>query len=182
MTRIVISEEQTIPQERKVTPKATLNTEELKVVEKRQLEDKHVNLNYKIEAKSDNLQSITDETFILPTNSVQFTSRWYALQKSDLKYEFLRRIAPNTIPKIFVDTLDSRLFSDIVCVLSENMEKEHTVLKYLICFTHVKRFSTLAMFMSTKDKNCVKQILEHAKVFESVDEETMNYLLAQYKL
>lgn len=185
LIRIDISSEQTGPQEHKVIPKATLNTEELKVVENQP----YTKINQSNKAKpTTNLQRTTatlqtsDKIPVTPTNSVQFISRWNTLSKSDLKYAFLKQIDPNAIPNIFLETLESKLFSEIITVLLENIKKEDNILQYLVSFTHVKRFSTIAMFMSSKDKSCVQQLLQHAKTYEKVDEETVNYLIAQYKL
>lgn len=187
LKRINITEESMAPQEIiKTTPKATLNTDELKIIENKAPETKSIvsepsEINDTQTANTETLE-INPALFVTPTNSVQFTSRWQALKKSNLKYEFLLQIEPKSIPKIFLDALDSRLFSEIISVLLENVKKDHGVLEYLTSFTNVRRFSTIAMFMSAGDKNGVRQLIEHAKSCENADNEMVNYLIAQYKL
>lgn len=92
----------------------------------------------------------------VPKSSVQFYSNWKVMKNyQEQKFIYLSKINPTELPKIFQESLESDVFSDIIVILSENfVEKNLPTFSYLQSLSNVKRFSALTMFMSSKDKIC----------------------------
>lgn len=96
----------------------------------------------------------THTEFVRPKTSIQFNLTWKDLKSTELKYEFLKQIDPQDLPKIFFNSLESNVFSGILEVLVQHyIENRDPVFNILDCFTQVKRFGTFTMFMSASDKN-----------------------------
>lgn len=65
----------------------------------------------------------------------------------------LQQIKGEDFPKIFQDSLDGNLLSQILEVLAtEFVTANETVLSYLQGLTQVPRFRTLTLFLSNSDK------------------------------
>lgn len=57
------------------------------------------------------------------------------------------------MPKIFQDSMESDIFSDILTILkTEFMKREEPIFLYLKNLSDVKRFRTLIMFISNSEK------------------------------
>lgn len=57
------------------------------------------------------------------------------------------------MPKIFQDSMESDIFSDILTILkTEFMKREEPIFLYLKNLSDVKRFRTLIMFISNLEK------------------------------
>lgn len=71
-----------------------------------------------------------------------------------------QQINGEDFPKIFQDSLDGNILSQILNVLAtEFVSANEPVLSYIQGLTHVKRFRTLTLFLSRSDKNseyCLK--------------------------
>lgn len=93
------------------------------------------------------------QEFVYPRTAVQFANTWQGFDNADLKYEYLRQINGEDISVIFKESLDTKLFSDILETLTHRfIDKSENVYSYLHGLSNVKRFSTLTMFMTSKDK------------------------------
>lgn len=65
-----------------------------------------------------------------------------------------QQIHGEDFPKIFQDSLDGNILSQILNVLAtEFVAANEPVLSYIQGLTHVKRFRTLTLFLSSSDKN-----------------------------
>lgn len=96
----------------------------------------------------------THAEFVKPKTSVQFNLTWKNLKNEELKYEYFKQIDPQDLPRIFLNSLESHVFSEILDVLVKYfIENKDPVFNILDYFTQVKRFGTFAMFMSSSDKN-----------------------------
>ncbi|XP_045537506.1 RNA polymerase II-associated protein 3 [Papilio machaon] len=148
----------------------------------------------KIKDKVDNGDSnITVETekeisirdLVPPVNSVQFMAEWKNLKgKNSARSKYLSIIEPTKIPSIFENALESDVLSEILQILSQDMEmfSNKTVTAYLKGLVRVKRFSALAMFLSTSDKQCLNKLLEHCKNVEKCSEEDILDLKNKFEL
>lgn len=90
----------------------------------------------------------------VPKSSVQFYTNWkYIKDNLQHKFLYLKQIRPEDLANIFKDFMESDIFSDFITVLKEKFIPENLpVFKYLLNLSKVKRFSTLTLFLSTKDK------------------------------
>lgn len=69
---------------------------------------------------------------------------------------YFQQIPGDELANIFKESLESRMFSKILETLAlecGNDEEASSVLSYLQGFTSVRRFSTLALFLSPTDKS-----------------------------
>lgn len=97
----------------------------------------------------------------IPKSSVQFYTNWKII-KDNLHHRFLylQQINPEELPNIFKDFLESEIFSDFITVLREKFIAENLpVYNYLLHLSKVKRFSTLTLFFSSKDKQGTHEII-----------------------
>ncbi|KPJ04115.1 RNA polymerase II-associated protein 3 [Papilio xuthus] len=120
-----------------------------------------------------------------PVNSVQFMAEWKNLKGNNTaRSKYMSIIEPTKIPSIFENALESDVLSEILQILSQDMEvfSEKTVTAYLKGLVRVKRFSALAMFLSTTDKQCLNKLLEHCKNVEKSAEEDILDLKNKFEL
>ncbi|KAI4467224.1 rna polymerase ii-associated protein 3 [Holotrichia oblita] len=88
----------------------------------------------------------------IPKTAVQFYNGWKTIKK-EWRKNYLQRINTTDLKLIFKESLESKVFSEIIDILSENStENTLNLYDYLLGLTEVKRFSALIMFMSSKDK------------------------------
>ncbi|XP_013137511.1 PREDICTED: RNA polymerase II-associated protein 3-like isoform X2 [Papilio polytes] len=144
---------------------------------------------------SESLKLIIDEVttekeicikdLVPPMNSVQFMSEWKNLKgQNAARNKYLSIIEPSKIPSIFANALESDVLSEILQILSQDMDmfSNKTVTAYLKGLVKVKRFSALAMFLSTADKQCLNKLLEHCKNVEKCAEEDILDLKNKFEL
>lgn len=94
------------------------------------------------------------ELFTTPINAIQFNNQWHQFTSSKLRYQYLMCIEPQRLPTIFKESLDTKLFSEIITALVEGYSNENEkIYKYLTELTNIRRFSAIVMFMSNSDKN-----------------------------
>ncbi|CAH0764610.1 unnamed protein product [Diatraea saccharalis] len=123
---------------------------------------------------------ISTEKLSPPLNSVQFMAQWnYLRGKGNAATEYLSIIEPSKIPSIFENALESKVLSDVIGILHGHRDKfkHHTVTAYLKNISAVKRFSTLAMFLSASDKKLLTDLLNYCKT----EEKATDYELADLK-
>ncbi|KAJ0174327.1 hypothetical protein K1T71_010473 [Dendrolimus kikuchii] len=120
-----------------------------------------------------------------PVNSVQFMSEWKNLKGHDVaRSDYLNIIEPSKIPTIFENSLESDILSEVLVTLHNNIDKfkEKTITAYLKGFSGVKRFSALAMFLSSKDKELLNRLLTHCKTIDNSTEDEIADLKNKYEL
>ncbi|KAL0131847.1 hypothetical protein PUN28_003004 [Cardiocondyla obscurior] len=100
----------------------------------------------------------------VPINAVQFITNWRKDTSSDFRYRYLKQIPYGDLPKIFKDSMESDIFSDILMILkTEFMRKRNEpVLSYLIDLSNVKRFRTFIMFLNKSEKYDLKLMLAYS--------------------
>ncbi|XP_068620144.1 RNA polymerase II-associated protein 3-like isoform X2 [Battus philenor] len=143
----------------------------------------------------ESLKLITDEVttekqiyardVVPPVNSVQFMAEWKYLKGHDAaRGNYLSIIEPTKIPSIFENALESDVLSEILQVLWKDKEKfrEKSITAYLKGLCRVKRFSALAMFLSSSDKKVLNELLEHCKSSENCTEDDLVDLKNKYEL
>ncbi|XP_066259569.1 RNA polymerase II-associated protein 3 [Euwallacea similis] len=122
----------------------------------------------------------------IPKTSVQFYSMWKTLKTADNKYEYLKQIDPNEIPKLFKESLDSTVFSSILEVLSDGfIVSGDDVYGFLYHLTQVPRFSALTMFMDFKDKDCLWKLIDYLREKSQkveITNEQIQDLISKYEL
>ncbi|XP_050306192.1 RNA polymerase II-associated protein 3 [Anthonomus grandis grandis] len=153
----------------------SMTSDDLKIVE---------NIKQKETKNNENNEIIKNsKEFIPPKTSVQFYSVWRTLKLPEEKCKFLKTIDPKELPNIFREAMESKVFSDILEVLSmsctENFDETFEFLKQL---TRVKRFSALTMFMESKDKNCLWKLVGHLRESSKVPKEEIDQLVLDYEL
>nr|CAH7745186.1 unnamed protein product [Callosobruchus chinensis] len=121
--------------------------------------------------------------FVTPKSSVQFNLTWKNITDMDHKYIYLKSIDPKLLPKIFLDSLDSNVFSDILEVLAQYfIANKDDVWDILESMTHVKRFSTLTMFMSFDDKLNMWKLIDFIKESNNEHKADVDILVQKYEL
>lgn len=89
----------------------------------------------------------------IPKRAVQFYNGWKSISNKEWQRKYLERIDPNYLKEIFKESLESKVFSEIVELLNDSPRNDNiSPYDYLVGLSQVKRFSALIMFMSTKDK------------------------------
>ncbi|XP_018574394.1 RNA polymerase II-associated protein 3 [Anoplophora glabripennis] len=125
----------------------------------------------------------TNTEFVKPKTSVQFNLIWKNLKDTAQKYEYLKQIDPQDFPRIFLNSLESHVFSGILEVLAKHfIENKDPIFDILDSFTQVKRFGTFTMFMSSSDKKNLWKIFDYVKEVEQKNKEDVDRLIEKYEL
>ncbi|XP_026320893.1 RNA polymerase II-associated protein 3-like isoform X2 [Hyposmocoma kahamanoa] len=138
------------------------NHDSNKILEKMQEDIFNVNGGEKLSPESEKLlcENVTEKVSVAnmvpPVNSVQFMSEWkYLKGRLEARSDYLSIIDPAKIPSIFENALESEVLSEVLQILAEHTDKfEGKVAAYLRGLASVKRFSALAMFLNSNDKQC----------------------------
>lgn len=119
-----------------------------------------------------------------PKNSVQFLAGWRQICKdSNMCYQYLQKINGEDFPKIFQDSLDGNMLSQILKVLAlEFVQSKAPVLSYIQGLTRVRRFRTLTLFLSKSDKEYLNVLFRHTQEHENTPLETIASLKSDYEL
>lgn len=118
-------------------------------------QDKKIEEKAKIDnvQESDMLEECSNENFYeSPKNAIQFYHKWNILNE-DQKLNYLKFINPASLKDVFQESLDSKVFSEIIKILDKDRDKNISIYDYLLGLAEVKRFRALVMFMSSKEKN-----------------------------
>lgn len=105
-----------------------------------------------------NTESIKDESDVdvipaVPRTSVQFCITWRKHKSPEFRYKYLKQLPPDSIPKLFKDSMESDTFSEILTTLKTHfIANNHPVYDYLKYLSEIKRFRTLTMFLSKQEK------------------------------
>lgn len=159
--------------------------------------DKNQHLEFKSNVHSDNTkyeESITKskaevnfteniEIPPIPRTAVQFIINWRRCTSSDFRYKYLKQIPSDNLPKIFQDSMESDIFSDILAILkTEFMKQEEPIFPYLKALSDVKRFRALIMFISNSEKQDLKVMFSYCKTSEKISEEEIIKLQNKYEI
>ncbi|KAF7271857.1 hypothetical protein GWI33_015334 [Rhynchophorus ferrugineus] len=132
-----------------------------------------------------NIENLTkqDQIFPFPTSSVQFYTVWKTLKTQEDKFKYLKRVKANKIPDIFKESLESNIFSNILDVLATYfIQEKEDVFDYMSNLTRVKRFSTLVMFLDSKDKNCLWKLITYLREQKVHSKNEIDELVTKYEL
>ena len=154
---------------------------ESEVVESKKTDDKfekNNDLNTVIESP-ENIINIPP----VPKTAVQFVMNWKTNKSSEFRYQYLKKLPENNLPKIFQDSMESDIFSEILEVLKvEFVKRKEPIFCYLRDLSQVKRFRALIMFVSNSEKENLKILFDHCKNIENVSEEEVTALRNKYEV
>lgn len=118
----------------------------------------------------------------VPQTAYQFYAHWQALRNyPDVQYEYLKKIPPHQIPKLFHQSMEAEIFSNVIMILKDHLN-EHDSFLYLKYLTEVGRFRTLSMFLSSAEKKAISQLLESAFSSNKYSDEEINIVKKSYEL
>lgn len=135
---------------------------------------------YKLE---ENFNERSIEMPPVPTNSVQFLINWKKYSSFDLRYRYLKQIPPDNLPKIFKDSMESNIFSDILTTLkTEFVRRNEPIFSYLKDLSNVKRFRAFIMFISNSEKQDLKLMFSYCNTSEKIPEKEIADLQEKYEI
>ncbi|KRT78313.1 hypothetical protein AMK59_8189, partial [Oryctes borbonicus] len=130
-----------------------------------------------------NVNVLEDLNLPVPKTSVQFYNSWKTINNEQSRKKYLLKINPKDFKSIFKESLESKPFSDIVAILSENCgDTTLDLYSYLMGLTEVKRFGALIMFMSLIDKKNLLNIVDHLKQNNRYSSADIDNLVKLYEL
>ncbi|GJQ76125.1 putative potential Monad-binding region of RPAP3 [Trypoxylus dichotomus] len=119
----------------------------------------------------------------IPKTSVQFYNSWKSISNKQFRKNYLRKINPSDFKLIFKESLETKMFSDILEVLNESCDDSTFDLhSYLVGLTEVKRFGALIMFMSSTDKKNLLGVIDHLKQDNRYSTSDIDNLIKMYEL
>lgn len=119
----------------------------------------------------------------VPKNSVQFLAAWRQIYKnSKICCQYLKQINGENLPKIFQDSLDGNILSQILNILaSEFVDANEPVLSYIQGLTKVRRFRTLTLFLSQSDKESLEILFRHTQKLENTSSDLIVSIRKDYE-
>ncbi|ETV91607.1 hypothetical protein H310_13857 [Aphanomyces invadans] len=89
-----------------------------------------------------------------PSTAYEFVRVWNSLKhssdKAALRQEYLLRLRPESLPKLFKDSIEADLVSDLIeSLVATNVD---VGVEFLLALTKVPRFAMVAMFLSPDEK------------------------------
>ncbi|XP_071869089.1 RNA polymerase II-associated protein spaghetti isoform X1 [Bombus fervidus] len=119
----------------------------------------------------------------IPKTAVQFLTNWKRNNSLEFRYKYLKQLSEGSLPKIFQDSMESDIFSQIIEVLrTEFIGRKNQIFYYLKDLSRVKRFRALIMFISNSDKENLKMLFEYCKTVENVPEDEISALQDKYEM
>ncbi|KAF7397736.1 hypothetical protein HZH68_008958 [Vespula germanica] len=119
----------------------------------------------------------------VPKTAVQFLIDWRKNKSSQYHYHYLKQLPLNSLPKIFQDSMESDIFSEILDTLRiQFIPQKDSVYQYLKDLSQVKRFRALIMFINNAEKNGIKTLFEYCKNTENKSEEEIEELYKAYEI
>lgn len=115
-----------------------------------------------------------------PQTSFQFQATWKKLRHSkDLLYKYLLQIPENNYYRLFQQSLESDVLSDILQIFHKYYVRDNLeILSPLKALTKVQRFQTLVLFLSADDQKVLQALFEFLKA--NCDLEEVNAVASQY--
>ncbi|XP_072181776.1 RNA polymerase II-associated protein 3-like [Diadema setosum] len=120
---------------------------------------------------------------VVPSSSYQLQADWKRLKgHPDILSEYFKKIPPTSFVKLFQNSLDTAMLTQILTLLQESyIPSKLPVIETLEELSRVKRFDMNIMFMSSKEKQVVRNLFSHLAA-EDVDQEACQHLAAKYGL
>ncbi|KOX76001.1 RNA polymerase II-associated protein 3 [Melipona quadrifasciata] len=119
----------------------------------------------------------------VPKTAVQFLMNWRKNNLLEFRYEYLKQLPENSLPKIFQDSMESDIFSQIIEILSiEFIKRKDQIFRYLKDLSQVKRFRALIMFITNSDKKNLRTLFEYCKTVENVSQDEISILKDKYEI
>ncbi|XP_018401543.1 PREDICTED: RNA polymerase II-associated protein 3 isoform X2 [Cyphomyrmex costatus] len=146
--------------------------------------------NNQIELKS-NETCKPEENFIenckeippIPASAVQFLINWKKYTSFDLRYRYLKQIPSGSLPKIFQDSMETDIFSDILTILkTEFMKRKEPIFSYLKDLSNIKRFRAFTMFISNSEKQDLKLMFSYCNTSEKIPKKEITDLQDKYEI
>ncbi|XP_012239843.1 RNA polymerase II-associated protein 3 isoform X1 [Bombus impatiens] len=132
---------------------------------------------------SEPLEDISNIIPPIPKTAVQFLMNWKRNNLPEFRYKYLKQLSEGSLPKIFQDSMESDIFSQIIEVLgTEFVGRKNQIFYYLKDLSRVKRFRALIMFTSNSDKENLKILFEYCKTVENVSEDEISALQDKYEM
>lgn len=120
-----------------------------------------------------------------PKTGYEFVRAWKTMRgNSCQRSEYLKRMQPERMHRVFQNALESDLFMEIVSTISEHAESwtpHSRVVDFFVSLSTVKRFDMIVMFLSESDKKLVVSLLEHAGVTASPADKATRGLLKKFR-
>ncbi|XP_071570643.1 RNA polymerase II-associated protein 3 isoform X2 [Temnothorax nylanderi] len=119
----------------------------------------------------------------IPKNAVQFLLNWRKYTSFDFRYRYLKQIPLGSLPKIFRDSMESDIFSDILMTLkTEFMKRNEPIFSYLKDLSNVKRFRAFIMFITNSEKQDLKLMFSYCNTSEKIPEKEVTDLQNKYEI
>ncbi|CAK9822263.1 RNA polymerase II-associated protein 3 [Anthophora retusa] len=119
----------------------------------------------------------------VPRTAVQFIMNWKMNKSLEYKYKYLKQLPENSLPKIFQESMESDIFSEILEVLRiEFIKRKSPVFYYLKDLSEVKRFRALIMFISNSEKENLRVLLEYCRTVENIPQDKISTLQKKYEI
>ncbi|XP_011637752.1 RNA polymerase II-associated protein 3 [Pogonomyrmex barbatus] len=131
----------------------------------------------------ENFTKSHEEILPIPTTAVQFLMDWKKSTLLDYRYRYLKQIPSGNLPKIFQDSMETDIFSDILATLkTEFTKRREPIFSYLKDLSNVKRFRAFTMFISSSEKQDLKLMFSYCKTFEKISEKEITDLKNKYEI
>merc|ERR1712226_713274 len=113
-----------------------------------------------------------------PTSAMQFIADWRNIHKnSELVYQYLKQIDPNSLFRLIPHSAcDSGMLSVFIHVFNDHFvrSKDTSLFGYMSSLCKVKRFSTLAMFLSKTEKQTLSELFDFVQKSSEVPSDELN--------
>lgn len=121
-----------------------------------------------------------------PKTAVQFFTEWKRNKSPEFRAFYLKQIRPNTIPTLFKDSMESSVLEEIITIIRDKFTSTELnifiIFEYLDELSNIKRFRSLIMFIESRTKEVLRELLEHCKNFEDKSEQEIDRLVEKYEL
>ena len=101
-------------------------------------------------------KNVTTTKFKRPANAVQFSKTWTSVQD---KVSFLNKFRTQDYPRVFKQSMEPNMFSDILQVLVD----VQPVSPHLLGLSRIPRISALIMFLEKSDSELLKKLIAKGK-------------------
>ncbi|EZA57864.1 hypothetical protein DMN91_003368 [Ooceraea biroi] len=133
--------------------------------------------------EEENLSNSCIEVPSVPKTAVQFLIDWKKYTSPACRYKYLKQIAPESLPNLFQNSMESFIFDDILAILrTEFMKREEPIFSYLKGLSNISRFRTFVMFISNAEKQNLKLMFSYCKTSEKISEEEVAELQNKYEI
>eukprot|EP00123_Amoebidium_parasiticum_P017177 comp23744_c0_seq1/m.40983 comp23744_c0_seq1/g.40983 ORF comp23744_c0_seq1/g.40983 comp23744_c0_seq1/m.40983 type:complete len:473 (-) comp23744_c0_seq1:298-1716(-) len=122
-----------------------------------------------------------------PKTSYELEMAWKYLRADQEKlYQYLQMIPPSTYSTVFSEFFTEDMFGDLLRVLHDCYQRDqHAIQPILLALPKISRFNIVMAFLSQKNKQLLKAILDRLSTGESgekLDTQQVMSLASQYRL